>query len=136
MNIKKIGIATALGFLTQFAVGAVPMVLFYGPHGVDMAEKFPNAVNAEPNMLIGLIGAIVFTVLFVVVLDKMGISSMQEGAITGAWFGAGLWFFFNTQIMAMLKVIDFNFVLVDVLISIVITGAAGAVIAFSFDRFK
>ncbi len=136
MNIKKIGIASALGFLTQFAVGAVPMVLFYGPHGADMAEKFPNAVNAEPNMVIGLIGAIVFTVLFVVVLDKMGTSSIQEGAMTGAWFGAGLWFFFNTQIMAMLKVIDFNFVLVDVLISIVITGAAGAVVAFSFDRFK
>ena len=50
MNIKKIGIASTLGFLTQFAVGAVPMVLFYGPHGADMAEKFPNAVNAEPNI--------------------------------------------------------------------------------------
>ena len=35
MNIKKIGIASTLGFLTQFAVGAVPMVLFYGPHGAD-----------------------------------------------------------------------------------------------------
>ena len=136
MNLKKIGIASALGFLTQFAVGAVPMVLFYAPHGADMAEKFPNAVNAEPDMVIGLIGAIVFTVIFVVVLDKMGTSSIQEGAITGAWYGAGIWFFFNTQIMAMLKVIDLNFVLVDVLISTVLMGVAGAVVAFSFERFK
>lgn len=136
MDIKKIGIASVLGFITQMVVGAVPMIYFYVPHGAEMLEKFPNAVNAEPDMVIGMIGMVIFTVLFVVILDKMGVNSIQEGAITGAWYGAGIWLFFNTQIMSMLKVIDLNYLMVDVLMSAVLMGAAGAVIAWAFDRFK
>ncbi len=48
----------------------------------------------------------------------------------------GVWLFFNTQIMSMLKVIDLNYLMVDVLMSAVFMGASGAVIAWAFDRFK
>ena len=67
------------------------MVFFYVSHGANMAEKFPNFVNVELSMVIGLIWTIVFTIIFVVALGEIGTSSILESAKTGACFGAEIW---------------------------------------------
>ena len=72
-----------------------------------------------------------------IIYDKMGVNSVESGAITGAWFGAAKWTFINTQWMAMMpNVFQVNYVLIDIVLSAIMYGVAGAAMGWALDRFK
>ena len=137
MDFKKIGITGAIGFVAMGIVGGLTFPLYYQAHFESLAEKFPGVIADAPNMVTALIGGIIYVFVMAIIYDKMGVGSIQEGAITGAWFGAAKWIFINTQWMAMMpNVWELNFVIIDVTISTVMYGISGAAMGWALDRFK
>ena len=137
MNIKKIGITGAVGFVVMGVVGGITAMLFYEGHMTSLSEKFPGVVQFPPNMAPAMIGGLVYVFVMAIIYDKMGVDSVESGAITGAWFGAAKWTFINTQWMAMMpNVFQINFVVIDIAISAVMYGVAGAAMGWALDRFK
>ena len=70
MNFKKIGIATALGFVAMALSSAVPLMVFYEPNFAALAEKFPGIVKTTPDMVPALIGGLVWIVVMAIILIK------------------------------------------------------------------
>ena len=137
MNIKKLSIAAVFGLVATMLASIVPTGLYYSPHLQSQAEKYPDVVNALPNVVPVMIGMIVYLFVTVIIFDKMGVKGTKEGAMTGIWFGAGLWFFFNTQMMGLLPALfDINYAVIDVFISAIMYAFQGAAIGWALERFK
>ena len=137
MNIKKLSIAAVCGWVTTVLASIVPIMLYYAPHSQSLAEKYPNVVNATPDMAPAMIGMIVYLFITAIIFDKMGVKNLKEGAITGIWFGAGLWFFFNAQMMSLLpSIFDINYAVIDVPISALMYAFQGAAIGWALERFE
>ena len=72
-----------------------------------------------------------------IIYDRMGVNSVESGAMTGAWFGAAKWIFINTQWMAMMpNIFDPSYVAVDVALSAIMYGVSGAAIGWALNRFN
>ena len=137
MDIKKIGIAGLIGFVVHAVFGAVSFPLFYEAHLTTLAGKFPEVVQFPPNMAVAALGGIMYVFVMAIIYDKMGVDSVEGGAITGAWFGAAKWTFINTQFMALMpNVFEAKFVVIDILISTVMYAVAGAAMGWALNRFK
>ena len=137
MNFKKIGITGAIGFVVMGVIGGISFPLFYQKHFQSIADKFPNVISFPPDMATAMIGGLIYVFVMAHIYDKMGVSGLEDGAITGAWFGAAKWTFINTQWMAMMpNVFQINFVVIDIAISAVMYGVAGAAMGWALDRFK
>jgi len=137
MNIKKIGIATVLGFVGMSLSSVLPLIFFYGPHFEALAEKFPDIVKAPPDAVPALIGGIVWIIIMVIIFEKMGTNNIKDGAITGAWLGASKWFFFNMQMIAMIPpIFTMDYMIIDVPLSAFSYAVGGAAIGWALERFK
>ena len=138
MDIKKIGITGAIGFIVMGIVGTITAVLFYEAHMHSLAQKFSGIVQFPPNMAPSLIGMVVYIFVMAIIYDKMGVSGFESGAITGAWFGAAKWFFFNMQMAGIMPSVwgDLNYIAIDVVISAVMYAISGAAMGWSLERFK
>ena len=137
MNFKKIGITGAIGFVVMGVIGGISFPLFYQKHFQSIADKFPNVISFPPDMATAMIGGLIYVFVMAHIYDKMGVSGPEDGAITGAWFGAAKWTFINTQWMAMMpNVFQINFVVIDIAISAVMYGVSGAAMGWALDRFK
>ena len=138
MNLKKIGITGVIGFMAMAVVGGLTSGLFYAEHMANLAEKFPGVVQWPFDMLPSLVGMVVYIFVMAVIYDKMGVAGLEQGAITGAWFGAAKWFFFNTQMMGIMPNVwgDVNYLVIDTAISAVMYAVSGAAMGWALDRFK
>ena len=137
MNVKKLSIATICGLVATMVASIVPIMLYYQPHSEALAKKYPNVVNATPDMVPALIGMIIYLFITALIFDRMGVKSIKEGAITGIWFGGGLWIFFNMQMMALIPgIFDLSYALIDVPVSAVLYSVQGAAIGWALERFE
>ena len=82
MNVKKLSIATICGLVATMVASIVPIMLYYQPHSEALAKKYPNVVNATPDMVPALIGMIIYLFITALIFDRMGVKSIKEGAIT------------------------------------------------------
>ena len=137
MNFKKIGVATALGFVAMALSSAVPLMVFYEPNFAALAEKFPGIVKTTPDMVPALIGGLVWMVVMAIIFDKMGTKGIKDGAITGAWLGASKWFFFDMQMLAMIPpIFTMDYMIIDVPLSAFSYAVGGAAIGWALERFE
>ena len=72
MDIKKIGIASGLGFVAMSIIGGLTFSLFYQAHWETVAQKFPNVISFPPDMVIAMLGGVVYIFVMAVIFDKMG----------------------------------------------------------------
>lgn len=82
---KKIAIATILGFVASTAFGMIMFTLYYEQLTIDMAAAFPGCINAEPNLVVAFGTGLVQSLLFAICASKMGYTDLRSGAINGAW---------------------------------------------------
>ena len=137
MNVKKIGITGLVGFLAMSFVGGINFELFYKNAMGKVAEKFPNVIQFPPDMASAMLGGIIYIFVMAIIYDKMGVNSVESGAITGAWFGAAKWTFINTQWMAMMpNVFEINYVAIDIVLSALMYAASGAAMGWALNRFR
>ena len=57
-----------------------------------IANKFPGIVQFPQDVALAKIGMAVYMFLTAIIYDKMGVSGLENGAITGALFGSAKWF--------------------------------------------
>ena len=137
MNVKKIGITGLIGFLAMSFVGGISFELFHKNAMGKVAEKFPNVIQFPPDMAFAMLGGIIYIFVMAIIYDRMGVNSVESGAMTGAWFGAAKWTFINTQWMAMMpNVFEINYVAIDIALSSVMYAASGAAMGWALNRFK
>ena len=137
MDFKKIGISALCGFIAMSVIGGITFELFHKNYMGKVAEKFPDVLQFPPDMAIAMLGGVFYIFVMAIIYDKMGVDSVESGAITGAWFGAAKWTFINTQWMAMMpNIFQVNYVLIDVALSAIMYGVSGAAMGWALDRFK
>ena len=133
MDIRKIGITGVIGFLSTAVMGGILTALFYQKHMTGVADKFPGIVQFPPDVAFATIGMVVYVFVMAIIYDKMGVSGLENGAITGAWFGSAKWFFFNTQMAAIMPEVwgDWNYIAIDIVLTAVMYGVSGAAMGLS-----
>ena len=138
MDIKKIGITGAIGFVVMGVVGSITAVLFYEGHMTSLSEKFPGVVQFPPDMAPAMIGGLVYVFVMAIIYDKMGVLGVINGAITGAWFGGAKWFFLNMQMAGLMPSVwgDMTYIAIDVFISGIMYGISGAAMGWALEKFK
>ena len=138
MDIKKIGITGVIGFVSTAIMGGINTALYYQKHMTGVADKFPGIVQFPPDVASAMIGMVVYVFVMAIIYDKMGVSGLENGAITGAWFGSAKWFFFNTQMAAIMPEVwgDWNYIAIDIALTAVMYGVSGAAMGWSLERFK
>ena len=132
---KKYVIAFISSFLTAIVASIVPGILFYAPKQIEWSQLFPGVVNETPDPLFMLIASIALIILCIVTFDKMGINDIRKGAVTGVWFGALIFTFFDFQFMGVAKIVSIEFVLTDIFISSIVGALQGAAIGWSLGKF-
>ena len=138
MNIKKIGLTGLIGFVAMAVVGGLSSGLYHAKHMTELSQKFPGIVQWPFDMVPPLVGMLVYIFVMAIIYDKMGVVGYKQGAITGAWFGAAKWFFFNSQMMGIMPNVwgDVNYIIIDTAISAVMYAIQGAAMGWALDRFK
>ena len=123
MDIKKIGITGVIGFLSTAIMGGILNALFYQKHMTGVADKFPGIVQFPPDVASATIGMVVYVFVMAIIYDKMGVYGLENGAITGAWFGSAKWFFFNTQMAAIMPEVwgDWNYIAIDIVLTAILS---------------
>ena len=113
----------------------VKLLLFYGPEQAELSKLFPGVVNEVPDPLFILISASALIILWVVTFDKMSITDLKNGLITGIWFGTLTFTFFGFQFMALTNIVSIQFALTDIFISAIMGAVQGGAIGGSLGRF-
>ena len=132
---KKISITIVITFISSIIIGILPAILFYVPSQIEFANLFPGIVNEVPDPLFILISASALITLWVITFDKMGITNLKNGSITGIWFGTLTFTFFGFQFMALPNIVSIQFALTDIFISAIMGAIQGGAIGWSLGRF-
>ena len=132
---KKYSIAFISAFVTAAVSSILPGILFYGPKQAEFSTLFPGVVNEVPDPVFMLISGIALIILYIISFDKMGINNFKSGAITGAWYGALIFTFFDFQFMGLTNIVSIHFALTDIAISALVGALQGAVIGWSLGKF-
>ena len=73
----------------------------------------------------------------ILILDKMNIKGLKDGAINGAWINALFFMFINLQFFALMDgFITLDYLIVDFIGSSIIGGFIGASIGWSLEKFE
>ena len=102
MDIKKIGITGVIGFVSTAIMGVIFTTLFYQKHMKGVTDKFPGIVQFPPDVASATISLVFYVFVMAIINDKMGVSGLENVAINGTWFGSARWFFFDTQMAAIM----------------------------------
>ena len=132
---KKYIIAFISCFVSVSIASIIPTILFYGPEQAELSKLFPGVVNEVPDPLFILISASALIILWVVTFDKMGITNLKNGLITGIWFGTLTFTFFGFQFMALTNIVTIQFAFTDIFISAIMGAIQGGAIGWSLGRF-
>ena len=132
---KKYSIAFISAFVTAALSSILPGILFYGPKQAEFSTLFPGVVYEVPDPVFMLISGIALIILYIISFDKMGVNKFKSGAITGAWYGALIFTFFDFQFMGLTNIVSIQFVLIDIAISALVGALQGAVIGWSLGKF-
>ena len=65
----------------------------------------------------------------------MKITKIINGAMLGAIYSAGIWLIVDLNMVALTTFVDFNYVVMDAIISAVIGGVGGAVVTWYQNKF-
>jgi len=135
-KMKKLTISFFLGFLTFSIVGSIAAFLFYLPEFAALHNANPSAINESPEPVSGTILGIVQLIVLVVLMDKLKINSIKNGAVLGAVFSGLLWLMIDLQMVSLTSIFNYDFLVIDVVISTVLGLIGGAVIAWSQKKYS
>ena len=134
MDIKRIVIGTVVGYIVVQALYYLVFDTLFGDFYVTNAVT--PAVLKMPYLqwanTINLIGGALLIVLGLEVQSRT--PSVASGFVTGAVIGLLVWIQADSYYYAATNVFQFIVVIVDPLLSAIVTGITGAVIAVVFAR--
>ncbi|MBT5613709.1 MAG: hypothetical protein HOJ64_02425 [Euryarchaeota archaeon] len=132
---KKLIISFFIGFISLAAIGSIFANFIFLPKFAEWHQLHPDVVRATLDPLSGALQAIIQLIGLVVLVDRMKMTKLIDGAVLGAIYSAGIWLIVDLNMVALTTFVDYNFVVMDAVISAVIGGVGGAVVTWSQNKF-
>ena len=134
---KKYIITLIISVITAIIASLPAQFLYYGGHMKKWIEKFPEIMKPEPDYVIFILALLCFNIAMILILDKMNIKGIKNGAINGSWINALFFMFINLQFFAIMNdFITLDYIVMDFIGSGIIGGCIGAAISWSLEKFE
>ena len=131
---KNCILATLAAFATMFVLGFVIYQPVLGSFFAANAGTATGVIKENPVFWQIIVGQLCGAALLVTVLSWKGVESAADGFKGGAVFGLLLSLFYGFMNLGTMNTSTMNAMLVDVLVTVVLMGAAGAVGALVLKR--
>ncbi len=127
-------LATLAAFATSFVLGFIIYQPVLGDFFAANAGTATGVIRENPVFWQIIVGQLCGAALLVTVLSWKGVESAADGFKGGAVFGLLLSLFYGFMNLGTMNTTTMNAVLVDVVVTVVMMGAAGAVAALVLKR--
>jgi len=94
---KKFIYTFIIGLILFFILGGVFGTLIFLPEMASWHEAFPDAVRENPDFLSGFIVGLIQLIALIVLLDKLKIDNLKDGAVFGLVYSVVLWLIIDLQ---------------------------------------
>ena len=133
MDIKRIVVGTIVGYIAIQALYYLVFDTLFGDFYVANAVS-PNVLKTPYLQSVNAINLVAGALLITLGLEARGNPSVASAAVTGAVIGLLVWIQADAYYYAATNTFQFVIVIVDPLLSAIVTGIAGAVIAAVLAR--
>lgn len=132
---KKYVITFLIGLILFFILGGVFGTLVFLPEMASWYEAFPNAVRETPDFFSGFIVGLIQLIALIYLLDKLSINNLKNGAVFGLVYSVVLWLIIDLQMVSITHIVSYSYVGLDAVLSAVMGGVLGAVMAWSLKKY-
>ena len=98
-------------------------------------EAFPDAVRENPDFLSGFIVGLIQLIALIVLLDKLKIDNLKDGAVFGLVYSVVLWLIIDLQMLSVTNIVSYNYIGLDAILSAVMGAFLGGVMAWSLKKY-
>jgi hypothetical protein len=132
---KKLIISFFTGFIILVAIGSIIANFVFLPKFAELHQLHPDVVRATLDPLSGALQAILQLAGLVALVDRMKMTKLINGALLGAIYSAGIWLIVDLNMMSLTTLFDYNYIVMDAVISAFIGGVLGAVVTWTQNKF-
>ena len=132
---KKFIYTFIIGLILFFILGGVFGTLIFLPEMASWHEAFPDAVRENPDFLSGFIVGLIQLIALIVLLDKLNIDNLKDGAVFGLVYSVVLWLIIDLQMLSVTNIVSYNYIGLDAVLSAAIGAALGGVMAWSLKKY-
>ena len=132
---KKLIISFFTGFIILVAIGSIIANFVFLPKFAELHQLHPDVVRATLDPLSGALQAILQLAGLVALVDRMKMTKLINGALLGAIYSAGIWLIVDLNMMSLTTLFDYNYIVMDAVISAFIGGVLGAVVIWTQNKF-
>lgn len=131
---KKLIISFFTGFIILVAIGSIIANFVFLPKFAELHQLHPDVVRATLDPLSGALQAILQLAGLVALVDRMKMTKLINGALLGAIYSAGIWLIVDLNMMSLTTLFDYNYIVMDAVISAFIGGVLGAVVTWTQNK--
>lgn len=132
---KKFIYTFTIGLILFFILGGVFGTLIFLPEMASWHEAFPDAVRENPDFLSGFIVGLIQLIALIVLLDKLNIDNLKDGAVFGLVYSVVLWLIIDLQMLSVTNIVSYNYIGLDAVLSAAMGAALGGVMAWSLKKY-
>jgi hypothetical protein len=132
---KKFIYTFIIGLILFFILGSVFGTLIFLPEMASWHEAFPDAVRENPDFLSGFIVGLIQLIALIVLLDKLKIDNLKDGAVFGLVYSVVLWLIIDLQMLSVTNIVSYNYIGLDAILSAVMGAVLGGVMAWSLKKY-
>ena len=132
---KKFIYTFIIGLILFFILGGVFGTLIFLPEMASWHEAFPDAVRENPDFLSGFIVGLIQLITLIVLLDKLKIDNLKDGAVFGLVYSVVLWLIIDLQMLSVTNIVSYNYIGLDAILSAVMGAVLGGVMAWSLKKY-
>ena len=132
---KKFIYTFIIGLILFFILGGVFGTLIFLPEMASWHEAFPDAVRENPDFLSGFIVGLIQLIALIVLLDKLKIDNLKDGAVFGLVYSVVLWLIIDLQMLSVTNIVSYNYIGLDAILSAVMGAFLGGVMAWSLKKY-
>ena len=132
---KKFIYTFIIGLILFFILGGVFGTLIFLPEMASWHEAFPDAVRENPDFLSGFIVGLIQLIALIVLLVKLNIDNLKDGAVFGLVYSVVLWLIIDLQMLSVTNIVSYNYIGLDAVLSAAMGAALGSVMAWSLKKY-
>ena len=132
---KKFIYTFIIGLILFFILGGVFGTLIFLPEMSRWHEAFPDAVRENPDFLSGFIVGLIQLIALIVLLVKLNIDNLKDGAVFGLVYSVVLWLIIDLQMLSVTNIVSYNYIGLDAVLSAAMGAALGSVMAWSLKKY-
>ncbi len=133
---KKFIYTFIIGLVLFLILGGIFGTLIFLPEMASWHEAFPDAVRETPDFISGFIVGLIQLIALIILLDKLNINNLKDGAVFGLIYSVALWLIIDLQMLSVTNIISYDYIGLDAALSAVMEAALGGVMAWSLKKYR